>query len=187
MKYLLEGEETERLKFRLLEKEDFNDWYPLFKVENVAEFLALDPSMSANELCELWFDKIFYRYDNNLGGMNVLIDKQSGRLVGQCGLLVQSIGEEQRLEIGYSILPEFWGKGYAFEAAKKCKEFAFSKDYADSLISMVHVKNIRSEKVARKNGMSLEKTLNDYKGTPANIFSINKEKWLQAKQVVETG
>ena len=178
MKYLLEGEETERLKFRLLEREDFKDWAPLFTVQNVAEFLALDSSLSANALCELWFEKIFYRYDNDLGGMNVLIEKRTGKLVGQCGLLVQSVEEVQRLEIGYSILPEFWGKGYASEAAKKCKEYAFLNDFADSLISMVHVNNIRSEKVARKNGMSLEKTLDNYKGTPANIFRIDKAEWL---------
>lgn len=167
------------MKFRLLEKGDFEDWAPLFKVENVAEFLAFDPSLPATALCDLWFEKIFHRYDNDLGGMNVLIDKQTDQLVGQCGLLVQSVEEEQRLEIGYSILPEFWGKGYASEAAKKCKDYAFSNDYANSLISMVHVENIRSERVARKNGMSLEKTLDNYKGTPANIFSISKVKWLQ--------
>lgn len=181
MKYLMEGEETERLKFRLLERGDFSAWSPLFAVENVAVFLALDSSLSPDELCKLWFEKIFYRYENDLGGMNVLIDKQTDRLVGQCGLLIQSVEKEQRLEIGYSILPEFWGLGYASEAAKKCKDYAFSKDYAESLISMVHVDNISSEKVARKNGMSLERMLDDYKGTPANIFSIKREKWLQQK------
>jgi ribosomal-protein-alanine N-acetyltransferase len=178
MKYLLEGEETERLKFRLLEREDFKDWEPLFQVENVAEFLALDSSLSAKALCELWFEKIFYRYDNDLGGMNVLIEKQTGRFIGQCGLLVQSVEEEQRLEIGYSILPEFWGMGYASEAAKKCKDYAFTNDFSDSLISMVHINNIGSEKVARKNGMSLERTLEDYRGTTANIFRIDKKDWL---------
>jgi ribosomal-protein-alanine N-acetyltransferase len=177
MKYLMDGEETERLKFRLLKKEDFDDWAPLFRVEKVAEFLAMDPSLSANQLCESWFEKVFYRYENDLGGMNVLIDKETGRMVGQCGLLVQTIEEMQRLEIGYSILPEFWGKGFASEAAQKCKNFAFENDFWDSLISMIHVNNIGSEKVARRNGMSLEKTLGNYKGCPANIFRIDKEKW----------
>lgn len=178
MNYLLEGEETERLKFRLLKKEDFNDWLPLFKVDKVADFLAFDPSLSPEELCEAWFEKIFYRYENGLGGMNVLVDKQTNRLVGQCGLLIQIVEDKQRLEIGYSILPEFWQKGYASEAAQKCKDFAFENDLWDSLISMIHVDNIGSEKVAIKNGMSLEKTLEDYKGCPANIFRIDKEEWL---------
>lgn len=177
MKFLLAGEETERLKFRLLERTDFEAWKPLFQVENVADFLALDRSRSPEELCELWFQKIFHRYENDLGGMNVLVDKNTGRMVGQCGLLVQDIEGEERLEIGYSILPEFWGKGFASEAAQKCKDYAFEKGLSESLISMIHVDNIASEKVALKNGMQLERTLADYKGCPANIFSIDNKEW----------
>ena len=177
MKYLLEGEETDRLKFRLLQIEDFKDWMPLFGVEEVAKFLAFDQSLSPQQLCESWFEKAFFRYNNGLGGMNVLVDKTSNRMVGQCGLLIQSVEEQQRMEIGYSILPEFWGKGYASEASQKCKNFAFENDFWDSLISMIHVDNIASEKVALRNGMHLEKTLADYRGCPANIFKIEKEEW----------
>ncbi len=177
MKYLLEGEETERLKFRLLQKEDFDDWLPLFNVEKVAKFLAFDPSLSPVELCEAWFEKIFYRYENDLGGMNVLVDKVSNRMVGQCGLLIQTVEEQERMEIGYSVLPRFWGKGYASEASQKCRDYAFENNFRDSLISMIHIDNIGSEKVAMKNGMSLEKTLKNYKGCPANIFKIEKQEW----------
>jgi len=172
MNYLLTHQETERLKFRLLEPEDFDSWIGLFKAENVAKYLDLDASLSDSELCKAWFDKAFYRYDNNLGGMNVLVDKETNHLVGQCGLLIQSIEDEQRLEIGYSILPEFWNRGFASEAAAKCKHFAFENDFADSLISMVHEENIGSEKVALKNGMTLEKKIKSF-----NIFSIARENW----------
>jgi RimJ/RimL family protein N-acetyltransferase len=113
---------------------------------------------------------VFYRYENDLGGMNVLIDKKTNRLVGQCGLLIQTIENIVRLEIGYSILPEFWNKGFASESAAKCKDYAFEHNFANSLISMVHVDNISSEKVALKNGMTFEKQLNSF-----NIFRIDKE------------
>ena len=46
MKYSLEGKETERLKFRLLKFEDFDDWINLFKGKNVAKFLGMDPNLS---------------------------------------------------------------------------------------------------------------------------------------------
>lgn len=181
MKYLLEGQETVRLKFRLLEKSDFEDWEALFKVDKVAEFLALDPSKPATELCEIWFQKVFHRYENDLGGMNVLVDKITGRMVGQCGLLVQEVEGAERLEIGYSILPEFWEKGYASEAAQKCKNYAFQNDFAETLISMIHIDNVASENVALKNGMKLEKFLPSYRGCPANMFSIEKSKWKNDK------
>ena len=157
MNYLLTGQETERLNFRLLTSEDFDSWVNLFKANNVAKYLDLDPKLSESELCKLWFDKAFHRYENDLGGMNVLIDKKSNRLVGQCGLLVQTIENVKRLEVGYAILPEFWNKGFASESAVKCKNYAFENNFADSLISMIHIDNLGSEKVALKNGMTFEK------------------------------
>lgn len=169
MKYLLTGQETERLKFRLLEQEDFDEWLNLFSAENVAEHLELDPKLSPTELCKIWFDKAFHRYENDMGGLNVLVDKKTNKMVGQCGLLIQTIENEERMEIGYSILPEFWKRGYAIEAASKCKDYAFENNFTDSLISMVHINNIASEQVALRNGMHLEKKVNLF-----NIFSINK-------------
>lgn len=169
MKYLLTGQETKRLKFRLLEPVHFDEWMNLFKADNIAEYLDLDSKLSPAELCEIWFDKAFLRYENVLGGLNVLIDKESNRMVGQCGLLIQTIENEERMEIGYSILPEFWRKGYAIEAASKCKNHAFENDFADSLVSMVHVNNLASEKVALRNGMSIEQQVDSF-----NVFSVNK-------------
>lgn len=177
MKYLLEGEETSRLKFRLLESADFDLWLELFKQKNIAKFLGFDVTLSPEELCRTWFDKVFDRYKNNLGGMNVLIDKDTNAFVGQCGLLIQTVEEEERMEIGYSMLPSCWGKGYATEAAVKCKNYAFENNLTENLISIVHIENIGSEKVARKNGMELEKKINSYKGIPVNVFGINKNRW----------
>ncbi len=175
MKYLLTGQETERLKFRLLKSNDFDSWVDLFKENKVAEFLEMDPTLSPTDLCKAWFDKSFNRYQNDLGGMNVLIDKKTNQFVGQCGLLIQTIEEVKRLEVGYSILPKFWNQGYAFEAASKCKNYAFENNFTDSLISVVHIENIGSEKVALKNGMTFEKKLDDL----FNVFSIDKKDWIQ--------
>ena len=174
MKYLLTGQETHRLKFRLLKSEDFDIWMDLFKAKHVAKYLDLDPQLSESELCKIWFDKAFHRYENDLGGMNVLIDKKTNRLVGQCGLLIQTIENIERLEIGYAILPEFWNQGFASEAAAKCKHYAFENNYAPSLISMIHIDNINSEKVALKNGMAFEKKINAF-----NIYRIDREHWKQ--------
>ncbi|MDF0706567.1 GNAT family N-acetyltransferase [Flagellimonas okinawensis] len=169
-KYLLENQSSERLVFRRLKPSDFEDWLPFYHDPRSTQYwegLPTDPI----EACKTQFDRIFERYKNNLGGMNALISKESGELVGICGLLVQSVDDIQELEIGYSVLPTFWRQGFAFEAAKKCKEVAFKNNFAKSLISIIHVDNLPSQKVALKNGMLLDKTT-IYKNNPVHIFRV---------------
>ncbi|MFT6850981.1 MAG: ribosomal-protein-alanine N-acetyltransferase [Sphingobacteriales bacterium] len=178
MNFLLTDQETNRLKFRILTMQDFETWLPLFKEKDVAKFLAMDPGLSEHELCEKWFEKSMHRYENELGGMNVMIDKNTNEFIGQCGLLIQKIENIDRLEIGYSILPKFWGKGYASEAAIKCKNFAFESRFSESLISMVHIENIGSEIVAKRNGMTVERRIDD-----SNIFSIDQKQWEFQKEI----
>ncbi|WP_204345258.1 GNAT family N-acetyltransferase [Psychroserpens algicola] len=177
MKYLLTGEHTERLNFRLVTLEDFELWLPLFEEEHVAKFLGIDQNLSPFEQCEFWFNKVFHRYDNGLGGMNALIDKNTGEFIGQCGLLVQTVDEEERLEIGYSICPKHWKKGYALEAAIKCKNYCFEHEFTDNLMSMMHIDNIGSELVARRNGMTFEKQVKSF-----YVFSISKAQWESQKE-----
>ena len=126
-------------------------------------------------MCEFWFEKVFNRYENDLGGMNVLIEKSTRNFIGQCGLLVQEVDGESRLEVGYSMLPKYWGKGFASEAAIKCKEFAFGTNFSESIISMIHPENIASKKVAIRNGMTLSKE-GSFHGMPTQIFEVLKNR-----------
>ena len=104
--------------------------------------------------------------------MNALICKETNRLIGLCGLLVQTVVEKVALEIGYSILPEFWSNGYATEAAQKCREVAFKNEWTTHLISIIHIANLPSQNVAIKNGMKRYQTTT-YKNTPVHIYRIN--------------
>ncbi len=123
------------------------------------------------EHCQRWFDKAFYRYANNLGGMNVLIDKESGEFIGQCGLLIQTVDKIQELEVAYSLLQKHWNNGYATEAAKACIDYVFKNKLRESLISIIHVNNIESQRVALKNNLKLDyETI--YDDNPVKIFRI---------------
>jgi [ribosomal protein S5]-alanine N-acetyltransferase len=170
MQYLLRGQESQRLLFRELEEKDFSTWLEFFKDPSSTRHWhngITDPA----ENCRIWFDKIFYRYANDKGGMNALIDKATNAFVGQCGLLIQTVDDIEELEIGYSIMPAFRNKGYATEAAVKCREYAFENNFRDSLVSIIAVDNIESQKVALKNKMHLEKTT-VYADNPVHIYRV---------------
>ena len=119
MKYLLTNQETDRLIFRKLQNDEFNDWQELFDDHEVTRLLGMDEFKTSRERCEKWFEWTFHRYENDLGGQNVLISKTDNQIVGQCGLLVREVENNFEIEIAYSILPKFRRKGFATESAKK--------------------------------------------------------------------
>lgn len=173
--YSLEGQETERLLFRPVLESDFDAWLTFCKYPKSLDYIFSQEQLAVKdpvERCKMWFARVFYRYEKGLGGMNALIDKQTNELVGQCGLLIQTIDSLEELEIGYSLMPAYRGKGYALEAAKKCKEFAFERNLRSSLISTIHVDNDASARVAVANGMTLDKTTMS-NGDPVNIYRVH--------------
>ena len=177
MKYLLDGQETERLSFTKIEEHHFDSWLEFFK--DPTSFAYWVCELQAPEIeCQNWYKKQFHRYTNDLGGMNALIEKKTASLIGHAGLLVQQVDQITELEIGYSLLPEFRNKGYATEAAKKCKEFAFHHNLSPSLISIISVANVPSANVALKNGMKIEKETT-YHGNQVNIFRIFNPRTLE--------
>ncbi|NER11785.1 Protein N-acetyltransferase, RimJ/RimL family [Muriicola jejuensis] len=175
MKYLMEGEETERLLFRKIQDTDYTEWLEFHKDPRTHEHWISDLDSPEQE-CRKWYQNQNFRYENNLGGMNVLIEKASNELIGHCGLLVQNVDGIHELEIGYSLLPKFWNNGYAIEAAKNCRDHAFLNNYSESLISIISLTNEPSKKVAIKNGMRIDKTT-VYNANEVFIFRITKEEW----------
>ncbi|NNF19314.1 MAG: GNAT family N-acetyltransferase [Flavobacteriaceae bacterium] len=176
MKYLLDQEETDRLQFRLMQPSDFELWLPFYEDPKSTMHWKADYTSPVAE-CEKWYAKQFKRYENDKGGMNALLDKRSGEFIGHCGLLLQEVDGTGELEIGYAILPKHWGKGYATEAAIKCKDHAFQNRFSDSLISIISLSNTPSEKVALKNGMTIDSST-VYHDNKVNIFRINREDWM---------
>ena len=168
MKFLLDGEQSERLYFRLVQQSDYNTWLPFFQDPNNFKHW-IEPNESAEQACTKWFERQLHRYEFDRGEMNALVEKQSGELIGYCGLLVQTVDELEELEIGYSLLPQYWNKGFASEAAIKCLDYAFDRQFSPSLISIISVTNVPSARVAVKNGMTLSKTT-IYKENRVNIF-----------------
>lgn len=175
MNYLLEGEETERIIFRKIKESDFESWLEFHKnpITHQHWISELD---SPEKECEKWYEKQFYRHQHKLGGMNALIEKKTEKLIGHCGLLLQTVDNLTELEIGYSLIPKFWNRGFAIESAKKCRDFAFENNLNESLISIISLPNEPSKNVALKNGMRIDK-ITGYNGNKVNIFRIRKIEW----------
>ncbi len=171
MTYLLEGMQSNRLLFRRVTSSDYDAWLPFHKEPLSSQYWSGLPQ-HPETACKKQLDTIFERYIEGTGGMNALICNKTNRFIGMCGLLLQEVDGVKEMEIAYSIVPEFWRKGYATEAAERCKEVAFTNQWASHLISIIHIDNIPSQNVALKNGMELYKTT-QYKKNPVHIYRVN--------------
>lgn len=169
----LHNTETNRLKIRKLELSDIDEWEQFFVNNPNIEYLGLDDSLDNQSQAEDWIKRQLLRYESNGFGHHALIEKESGKFIGQCGLLTQEIEGKIEIELGYHILPEFWGNGFATEAAKKFKTFAFAEDICSTLISVIDIRNTPSQNVARKLGMQAEKQI-PFFGLEVFIFRTYK-------------
>lgn len=168
--------ETERLILREMTQDDYPDLCRILQDEKV--MYAYEGAMSDGEAKD-WLDRQITRYEKEGVGLNAVILKESGKMIGQCGLTVQDIPGKKVLEIGYLFQRNFWHRGYATEAAKACKEYAFSVLDAREVFSIIRDNNIPSQNVARRNGMTPKGTFTKhYRGIdmPHIIFSVASEK-----------
>lgn len=170
MNLVLHDTSTERLYFRKLQQEDFKSWLPFHQDKETSKHWKGLPK-NPTTACKEDFDRSFYRYEHKLGGKMALLKKDTQELVGLAGLLVQEINQKKELEIAYSLLPKFWGYGYAQEAAKHCKLTAQEHQLATSLISIISVTNIPSQKVAQSIGMTLDFETS-YAANPVYIYRL---------------
>lgn len=142
--------ETERLYLREITREDFGDLCEI--LQDGETMYAYEGAFSDAEARE-WLERQISRYGEWGFGLWAVILKESGKMIGQCGLTMQPWKDTEALEIGYLLNRAYWHKGYAVEAATACKRYAFEVLGADEVCSIVRDTNIASQKVALRNGM----------------------------------
>ncbi len=69
--------------------------------------------------------------------------------------MTRDLSGKKEFEIGYSVLPEYWGKGFATELAKQLKKFGLQNKVSEKFISIIHKENLASMAVATKIGMAI--------------------------------
>ena len=167
--------ETERLHLREMTRDDF----PLLckHLQDADVMYAYEHAFSDAEIWE-GIETQFRRYEKDGFGVMSVILKESGELIGQCGLSMQPCEDEELLEIGYIFQKKYWHKGYATEAAIACREYAFIELDADEVFSLIRATNIASQNVAKRNGMSIRREyIKHYCGIdmPHYVFSVRKD------------
>ena len=99
---------------------------------------------------------IFYMYGFYGFGLFAVCLKDSGRLIGRCGVWMSELNGEPELEIGYMIEADEQGKGYALESVQAVIQFAGEETDVERLIARIHKENKPSAALALKAGFKNE-------------------------------
>ena len=169
--------ETERLRLRMPTYEDVDGVLRSVGDPQVMEFTGTvtnDPA-DARAAIERWLG----RWEADGFGMFVVTLRGDDAMIGRTGVLVwdtrtwttstvRKAGAHGQPELGWSLARAHWGCGYATEAARAARDWAFGNGVA-SLISLIHPENVRSIRVAEKLGAEPTDTV-EVLQTPAVVW-----------------
>jgi len=162
--------ETERLALRTYRLSDFEDHFKLCADADVMRYLIGGKPMSR---FDAWRHMAFIVGNWELLGYGYFAaeEKASGRFVGRIGFTNPE--GWPGFEVGWTIAPEFQGRGFATEGGRFLLQYAFNEMGRDHVISVIHPENKPSIRVAEKLGEKLEGET-EVSGMPALIYGVDK-------------
>lgn len=145
---------TERLTLRKIAISDAEDMYSYSKDPRVTEYLLWDVHRDIHQT--LRFIKAVQKYyAKGLFYDWAVIENDSGRMIGTCGFA--RIDDDNRCgELGYVLHRDYWGKGYAAEAAMAVIKVGFNELDLKRIEARYMTDNTASARVMEKLGMKAE-------------------------------
>lgn len=143
--------DTERLTLRELVPSDLDFLASMMADPEVAHHY--DRRFS-REAADAWLHRQLERYHNDGHGLWLAAEKTTGTPVGQVGLILQTVENSTRPEIGWLLDRKQWGKGYATEAAAAVRDAAFTRWNYPEVVSLIRPANSPSARVAERIGMT---------------------------------
>lgn len=150
--------ETDRLTLRKVSMDDINDIYNIYSSVEVCKFYDVEPFTEieqAEKHIQRWLNffaeqkKIRFTLDYN------------HKIIGTCGLyLINAF--HKRACLGYELLPEYWGQGFASESIPAMLQNAVNYYGLQRIQAEVLPENIASHKLLNNIGFTKEGLLKSY-------------------------
>jgi len=150
---------TDRLLLRKPRPDDAPAFAEMLRDAEVMHFIGGVTDEPAEGIVDRWRA----RWLANGVGPFVIVRREDERVLGRAGIVVwdtrvwrnctrAEAGECAQDELGWALLREHWGRGYATEGARAVREWAWREARVTSLISLIHPDNGSSRRVAERLG-----------------------------------
>ena len=175
--------ETRRLILRTIEDGDAALQYGLL---NTPKVMARLGGIKELHEIEAKHAKTQALYARDGFGFLMMIEKDTGELVGHCGLkrvdnpLAHNQGDH---EVGWLVREDRWRRGYAAEAVGAVLDWAFTRIDAPRVVALTSEANVASWKLMEKLGMRRRADLDfadpDYppEDNPTILYSLDAAEW----------
>jgi RimJ/RimL family protein N-acetyltransferase len=108
-------------------------------------------------------------------------EKASGSWVGRIGLNeLPDWPGEHKIEVGFELRQEFWGKGLATEAARAALAFGFQDHGLERIISVTRIDHTASRRVMEKIGLVYQGTLR-FRTAHVAWYALKREAWFDGE------
>jgi RimJ/RimL family protein N-acetyltransferase len=147
--------ETRRLTLRKLSVEDAPFILRLVNEPSFLQFIGDKGVRNLEDARQYILNGPVASYAQNGFGLFLVQLKTNQAPLGMCGLLKRETLED--VDIGFAFLPEFWNKGYAFEAAAGV--FSYAKDVLKlpRIVAITNKDNDASGKLLEKLGFHFDR------------------------------
>lgn len=145
--------ETDRLVLRMFREDDFDQYAAICADPQVTRYLSQGQPLAR---WEAWrqMATILGHWQLKGYGPWAVEEKSTGRLLGRIGFF--NPDGWPGFELGWVLVRDSWGKGYATEGARRALDYAFTEMGRDHVISLIHPENQASVRVAQRIGEKLE-------------------------------
>ena len=165
---------TDRLFLREMSMDDFE---ALKAVLCDREIMQHYPRSFDDEMVRSWIERNVQRYRIFGFGLWAVCLKETGEMIGDCGLTMQLIGSVIKPEIGYHIRRDMQRRGYAREAASAVRDWTFENTPFREIYSYMKYTNTPSAMTAQSWGCRFAEEFSDEVNEKTRVYVITREEW----------
>jgi [ribosomal protein S5]-alanine N-acetyltransferase len=165
---------TDRLELRAFAVDDLEALCGVFGDSDVMRYVGVERRPLERTQLAASQERVREHWDEHGFGPLAVVERASGRLVGEAGLQVLDGGPE--VELTYTLARAAWGRGYATEAARAALAWGFDGLRLQRIVAVAYPRNLASLNVIAKLGMAPEGTQFCY-GASLAKFGLAIDDW----------
>jgi [ribosomal protein S5]-alanine N-acetyltransferase len=143
---------TARLRLRSFTRDDAEAAHRVYGDPDVMRFIEVGRPAAALQATLAMIDAYIEHERVHGYSFYAVIEARTGDLIGDAGLYRRN-RDVPEIELGYTLGKQWWGRGYATEAARACLELGFERHGLDEIVALAIPDNHASVRVLEKLGM----------------------------------